>query len=451
MLPPMIPSAARVAGPRNSSSMYPIPYLDQSKPKISASTRRLSASFATQGPLSSHPTTAFSSSIATSHPGPLTSHPVNLYQPVPGPIPLSDVSVTRRSFDKEPQVGGLKSSHTISNLPVPPSYQKRRAETSYVPSSAASTATTFTTATVHPHDQAENIPPGSDSLNKNARLKNVSSFLPKLISRNKSKSRSGIPKSRTLNVFTSITSSLSRTSLSAFSGSESRKTSTSSAETSQHASLSPSFHSPRQINTAMSSEYWTGRFMALQDRFQSEMLLPDNMTTLVHAHAERSLLSKAQPTAVTSLTKSATSNCLPPPSRTIQSSPRKPAQPLNQVQNKQQTTSLRKYKSTKSNSTVASSHSDAQSSRAEAAALLADEDNRCRRIFLHLEAMCATDEAHKSLRTWQQSYARKYGRENLLPRGGSMIEEGRVSQRSWVERLLSGSNSSIVKRGSFAS
>lgn len=56
--------------------------------------------------------------------------------------------------------------------------------------------------------------------------------------------------------------------------------------------------------------------------------------------------------------------------------------------------------------------------------LLLDEDNRHRRIFVHLKAMCVNNEAKKSLHSFQQDYARKMKRECLLPRGGSM--EGRT-------------------------
>ncbi|KAJ1337806.1 hypothetical protein MN608_00662 [Microdochium nivale] len=66
---------------------------------------------------------------------------------------------------------------------------------------------------------------------------------------------------------------------------------------------------------------------------------------------------------------------------------------------------------------------------------LEDEDVRCRRVFQHLETMCKTSEARKSLRAWQQAYARRVGKENLLPAGGSMEDRG------WVGRLLSSSTS----------
>ncbi|KXJ97278.1 hypothetical protein Micbo1qcDRAFT_156108, partial [Microdochium bolleyi] len=62
--------------------------------------------------------------------------------------------------------------------------------------------------------------------------------------------------------------------------------------------------------------------------------------------------------------------------------------------------------------------------------VLEDEDVRCRRVFRHLESLCMTSEARKSLQTWQQAYARRTGKERLLPSGGSMEDRG------WVGRLL---------------
>jgi hypothetical protein len=69
------------------------------------------------------------------------------------------------------------------------------------------------------------------------------------------------------------------------------------------------------------------------------------------------------------------------------------------------------------------------------AALLSDDDNRCRRVFLHLEALCTTHEARSSLYAWQQGYARQTGREALLPRGGSMVDK---AGGGLVTRLFSG-------------
>jgi len=45
--------------------------------------------------------------------------------------------------------------------------------------------------------------------------------------------------------------------------------------------------------------------------------------------------------------------------------------------------------------------------------------------------LCATNEAKKSLRDWQQAYAREVGKEELLPRGGSMVDK----ELRWVVRV----------------
>ena len=76
------------------------------------------------------------------------------------------------------------------------------------------------------------------------------------------------------------------------------------------------------------------------------------------------------------------------------------------------------------------------------AAALSDDDNRCRRIFLHLENACVTDEARNSLYAWQQEYARKTNREVLLPRGGTM-EDPRGLRSSVFGRSLFGSRRSM--------
>lgn len=66
-------------------------------------------------------------------------------------------------------------------------------------------------------------------------------------------------------------------------------------------------------------------------------------------------------------------------------------------------------------------------------ALLLDEDERCKRVFVHLEAFCATDEARASLRLWQQDYARKTGRKKLLPKGGAMQDR---QSGSYISRIM---------------
>ncbi|KAK4224200.1 hypothetical protein QBC38DRAFT_371515, partial [Podospora fimiseda] len=51
---------------------------------------------------------------------------------------------------------------------------------------------------------------------------------------------------------------------------------------------------------------------------------------------------------------------------------------------------------------------------------LEDEDARCKRVFIHLEALCVTEDARESLKRWQAAYARKMKRGALLPVGERM-------------------------------
>ncbi|KAJ8122578.1 hypothetical protein ONZ43_g1266 [Nemania bipapillata] len=224
----------------------------------------------------------------------------------------------------------------------------------------------------------------------------------------------------------------------------------SASSTSSQALPNPSVETanPREIHTAQSSAYWAGRFVALQDRFQSETLIPENLSILVHAHAERSLIPVAQP----SLGSSATMSCITPAAKsnpkpkrvaTISTSPRKPQHPKHphSARPQQRTGAGTAPKAPRSMTTVAM----AQPSYEAVAALLVDEENRSRRVFLHLDALCTTNEARTSLRQWQQAYARRVGKESLLPEGGTMRETTR--ELTWVGRLLIGSGSSYLKKG----
>ncbi|KAI0011541.1 hypothetical protein F4779DRAFT_615562 [Xylariaceae sp. FL0662B] len=420
----------------------------------SSSTRKLSASFVTDGPLSSQPTTAYSSVTAAGgplfdHPGPLTSHPITAYS-------TALASSSSGNFDR-PSGGALGTSHTFASLPASSICRKdaRQPLPSNLPLPKAPAATTYTTASSRFYPYVENIPPSSSAAGtslKNRDSSDISStqVLPEQDLKAKSKSRGGIPRSRTFNVLSNITSSLSRTSLGSFTRNESRQASTSSIATNntatslnagnavsgssqsllkQHAgsSRTPLLVDQRQIHTAQSSEYWTGRFLALQDRFHSEMLLPENLTNLVNVHAERSWVppvTTGKPAA--SLPNSFTTALIYAP---------------NQSQNQPE---KGKHRQTPSNSTAASGTSTSkQYSSSEAAGLLADEDHRDHRVFKHLEALCTTSEARKSLHAWQQGYARRMGKANLLPKGGTMEDK----DKGWVGRLFSSGGQG--KRGSF--
>ncbi|KAI5918091.1 hypothetical protein F4810DRAFT_693574 [Camillea tinctor] len=508
---PMVRSSAEHGSINTQHSSY--------QPLASTSSRKLSASYSTDGPLSGYPTTAYSSITASSsnqdplsnHPGPLTSHPITAYASIGS-------SQSRCNLDTRPRLGALKTSHTYSSLPVSSQHHHqrdlRRASPTSIPPSKASIATSYATATVPPHALTENIRPSASTASistcrETSLDTSQTRILPQPASRAKNKSRIGIPKSRTFNVFSSLASSFSRTSLGSFTRSESRHTSASSGCTGQdtapgalrpgssgsslasapsqtRAYTTPALNNPRQIHTAQSSAYWTGRFMALQDRFRSELLMPDNMNTLVTAHAERSMIGASQPPfGGGSLATSATTSCLSNPNVTPRSarrvvtntmttphkssiSPRK-QQHKRQMRQANPVTPIKgqnKHKHTSSTSTIFSNAASSNHSSSEAAALLNDEDNRTHRVFLHLEALCTTNEARSSLRAWQQTYARRVGKPNLLPQGGTMHDgdkgdghhHGQWRDRTWVGRLLSGSSSNAssassghvkgVKRGS---
>ncbi|RWA08887.1 hypothetical protein EKO27_g6203 [Xylaria grammica] len=342
----------------------------------------------------------------------------------------------------------LKASHTYSNLPMPTAEYKTR-------SSKPSATAAHTTTRALSGRNVENIPPSVSTTSVATKKQSTyRSPTPRLVPnpspcKKKAKSRLSISKSRPFNVLSNFTASLSRTSLGQLTSSDSRRTSTSSkstvrrgptpymnsqsaSSTSSQALPTPAIEAPnsRQIHTAQSSAYWAGRFMALQDRFQSETLVPENLTTLVHAHAVRSLLPVTQP----SLASSATTGCILPAARP------KPARPA------AESTSPRKRQQkpeAKAAPTVPRSTTTVARARVrDAAALLVDEDNRCRRIFLHLDALCTTSEARLSLQQWQQAYARRMGKEHLF------TMQRKTRELTWVGRLLIGTGGGHSKKGS---
>ncbi|KAK1714048.1 hypothetical protein BDP67DRAFT_435597, partial [Colletotrichum lupini] len=209
-----------------------------------------------------------------------------------------------------------------------------------------------------------------------------------------------LPKSRTFTVLSNLTASLSRTSLASFTGSDrkaslqtvaSRKTSSSSTLTTSIPTRTPTPMSPEVnpliITTAQPSAYWSGRFMSLQDRFQGESLQEQTLSIFVTAHASKASILAQQRAAYQG----------------------RGNLPLST------TTALDRY----------------GTAAIQEAKRLSDEDNCSLRIFLHLQALCGTPEAQKSLHAWQEAYARRMGRSKLLP-------EGMNSDRGFVARLFSG-------------
>ncbi|RYP22817.1 hypothetical protein DL767_008963 [Monosporascus sp. MG133] len=291
-------------------------------------------------------------------------------------------------------------------------------------------------------------------------------------SKQKPKARPNIPRSRTLNVFSNITNSLSRSSLASFTRNDSRHPSTSTTATTSTGGTADSSTtesrfgmsistssiravagntSPGKIRTAQPSAYWTGRFVALHDKFRSEILLPENLPMAISAQAERAP-SKA---TTTGLPAAATTGSIPPPRQPLKTSSSSGNAFAHYLETTATTASnKRKHKQTASSSTTKSTVTatttattprkskpgtgtygrDDDEEEETLPLMMHDEHRRSRRAFQHLEALCTTGEARRSLHAWQQTYARRVDCEALLPRGGSM-EDHRAGS-GWVGRLL---------------
>lgn len=259
---------------------------------------------------------------------------------------------------------------------------------------------------------------------------------------------SKLPKSRTMSVLQDLKTSMSRPSMSARSttsrnfGGPSRKTSASSTATNSlplsssrlrlpHASMSslsrssasatpdpPPATNPQHITAAQPSAYWSGRFVALHDRFASEYL---NRST---QEMQSSPISKDP------FVKRSTPDRFPPRSSSLH-----PAYLSHSITTSALTNipfpNQRKHP-----------HDD--------------EEARCRRVFRHLEALCTTHEARRSLFDFQQAYARQCGRVGLLPDGGSMEDKSlmnkifgggqRKTERRSLSTLRESSNSKAVRK-----
>ncbi|TPX10016.1 uncharacterized protein E0L32_001213 [Thyridium curvatum] len=243
-----------------------------------------------------------------------------------------------------------------------------------------------------------------------------------------------VPKSRTLNVLANITQSLSRSSLASLGSSRNvshsstntniRESSTfsrlssrnsfgrsarQSLEENQAAALRAS--NPRFISTPQPFSYWSGRFMALHDRFHGELLTPFNLQSVIDAQtAQSTLVNDPAPT---------------------------PKQRKGNLPASNSKSSYLRSSLTGTSLADSPSHGTFQSIARTDVSLLLDETNRCKRVFLHLEAMCTTSEAKRSLFLFQQDYARKHNRKALLPTGGTMV----AGRQGLVSRIFSGGKS----------
>lgn len=203
---------------------------------------------------------------------------------------------------------------------------------------------------------------------------------------------------------------------------------------------------PRHIYSAQSSEYWSGRFMTLNDRFMSESL-PAEIPAL-SAQSSASDISALPKDSLTELVPSSgqarRSNVHRASDSWTSAKPVRDASLVPHLGTMPTLHSNRRVTYDHFSKTQAQAQVDPDTTMPEIASNrtnnsrvipLEDEDIRYWRVFQHLETMCKTSEARKSLRAWQQAYARRVGKENLLPSGGSMEDRG------WVGRLLSSSSS----------
>lgn len=284
--------------------------------------------------------------------------------------------------------------------------------------------------------QDENIPPSS------------SGSVQTSASASKLSSQSQIPNSRTMAVLKDLRKSISRPSLSARSansqnlGSSSRKTSESSLLT---APLTSSSSRPRipsssltslsrssrpdtpepyaqsqlqVVTTAQPSAYWSGRFMTLHDRYATEWLLKPRLNP-----------TPSPPVDATRLTSS-TPDRFPPRSSS--------------------------FRPTHLSHSITMSALIEVPFPAQRKPPTNDEEIVCLRIFSHLEALCTTSEARRSLFDFQQTYARRCNRPGLLPEGGTMEDKSlmnklfgggtRKNERRSLSTLRESSNSQAVKK-----
>ncbi|KAG6361917.1 hypothetical protein INS49_010146 [Diaporthe citri] len=170
---------------------------------------------------------------------------------------------------------------------------------------------------------------------------------------------------------------------------------------------------PCCIYTEQPSAYWTGRFSSLHDKFLAECLTTNNLLSILDAQADsaKARNQQLQPHLLRE-TQYTRFNTRLPPSATS-------AAILQQTGG------------------GGGPGSDTGGMHAADAELLLDDDERCKRVFVHLEAFCATDEARRSLFAFQQDYARKTRRVKLLPRGGTMGDRnwGSYISRMGVKRI----------------
>jgi len=221
-----------------------------------------------------------------------------------------------------------------------------------------------------------------------------------------------LTRSKTMSLISNLTSSFQR-STSSFTLTTSRSMSFSNRQahspnkingSSSYACPSPDDPAdPREVSNTMPSSYWTGRYVALHDRFNTEFMnievlnIPDNQALSL-------ALAGKESNNEDDMTKE--SKCA--------STVRKAAQ-------------------------VDERHLRHKLGTDNAAAGPGSEKT-AKRVFVYLNSLCVTEEARKSLWAFQQAYARQIVCAALLPIGGTMVAKEGVLARAG--RLFGGGNKS---------
>lgn len=305
-------------------------------------------------------------------------------------------------------------------------------ELTHSPKSASLSLTTLTTAV-----QDENTPPTNEATYEATIASRKEDSLP--VSSNKI---SKLPKSRTMGVLNELKASIQRPGtvssrarrasnlpmplLESVPSTDSGKTAIPTSATPSrvwlsHSSLTslvrssrsctPELIRPDQVVAAQPSAYWSGRFLALHDRFLSEA--QEEMTAPV-----RQTTSRVPSQSAASLLRDRTGgNQASRGDALNNSSSQFPFSTKTTLPHANTTSSLSKIMFKPSPINISN-----------------EDDDRCRRIFTRLEESCLTTEAKQSLQDWQHAYARKLNRPTLLPLGRAMDEKSRVA------RFFSGSS-----------
>ncbi|KXX77784.1 hypothetical protein MMYC01_204789 [Madurella mycetomatis] len=241
---------------------------------------------------------------------------------------------------------------------------------------------------------------------------------------------------------------------------------------------------PGLVTTAMTAQYWTGRFASLQDKFRNELLELENLSLLIEAHTDGSLHEPCasavtrliQETNLDSLSLNTDNNYMGPvllPTRHIpkpatnEAIPKKAGYTASLFEPKARLPPLPTARTTTTTTTTTNlprprprlglnihlvnhyrqGHHDAMaaahnsSSQVEQkrkelkdlAIARADDTVVVRRALTHLGNLCLTREARESFTAWRVLHARKEGNSSLLPRGARMDDQVVFEERDQAQ------------------